>query len=46
MDEAKHAVLLDELRTTAGTMLLKSNSQIVGDADVERSVEAARKDVA
>jgi hypothetical protein len=34
MDEAKHAILLDEFRATTGAVLLKSNSQIIGDPDV------------
>jgi hypothetical protein len=45
MDEAKHAVLLDEFRAATGAMLLKSSSQILGDADVQRSVSAACEDV-
>jgi hypothetical protein len=36
MDESKHAVLPDEFRATAGAVLLESNSQIIGDADVQR----------
>jgi len=45
MDEAMYAVLLDELRAAAGAMLFKSNSQIIGDADVERAVSATGKNV-
>jgi hypothetical protein len=45
MDEAMNAVLLDEFRAATGAMLLKSSSQIIGDADVERAVSAAGENV-
>ena len=45
MYKAKHAVLFDEFRATTGAVLLKSNSQVVGDADVQRSVSAVCENV-
>jgi hypothetical protein len=45
MDEAMNAVLLDELRATAGAMLFQPTPEIVGDADVKCSVSAAGENV-
>jgi hypothetical protein len=45
MDEAMHTILLDEFGTSAAAMLLKPNPEIVGDANVERSMPAARENV-
>jgi hypothetical protein len=45
MYEAEHAVLLDELRTTAGAVLLQPNPEVIGDADVKRAVSAAGENV-
>jgi hypothetical protein len=45
MNEAMHTVFLDEFRTMTAAMLLKPCPQVIGDADVERSVSAAGEDV-
>jgi hypothetical protein len=45
MDEAVHTIFLDEFRAATAAMLLKPDPQIVGDADVERSVPAAGEDI-
>jgi hypothetical protein len=45
MDETKYGVLLDEFRATTAAMQFKPCPQIIGDADVERSVPAAGEDV-
>jgi hypothetical protein len=41
MDEAVHAIFLDEFRAAAAAVLLKPCPQVVGDADVKRSVFSA-----
>ena len=45
MDEAVHTIFLDEFRAANAAVLLKPCSQVVGDADVERSVAAVGEDV-
>src|SRR4051812_32257334 len=45
MDEAKHTVLLDELRAATGAVLLESYPQVIGDANVERAVSATGENV-
>ena len=40
-----HAIFLDEGRALAAAMLFKPYPQIVGDADVERSVPAAGEEI-
>jgi hypothetical protein len=45
MDEAVHTIFLDEFRAATAAVLLKPCPQVVGDADVERSVAAAGEDV-
>ena len=45
MNEAMHTVFLDEFRTMTAAMLLKPCPQVIGDADVERSMSAAGEDV-
>jgi hypothetical protein len=45
MDEAVHTIFLDEFRAVTAPVLFKPCPQIVGDADVQRSVPAAGEDV-
>jgi hypothetical protein len=45
MDEAVHTIFLDEFRAAAAAMALKPNPEIVGNANVKRSVPAARENI-
>jgi hypothetical protein len=45
MDEAVHILFLDEFRAATAAVPLKPCPQVIGDADLERSVAAAGEDV-
>jgi hypothetical protein len=45
MDEVMHTVFLDKFRAMTVAMLIKLGPQIIGDANVERSVSAASENV-
>ena len=45
MDQEEHAIFLDEFRAAAAAVLLKSCRQVIGDADIKRSMFPAGEDV-
>jgi hypothetical protein len=45
MDEAVHTIFLDEFRAATAAVPLKPCPQVIGDADLERSVAAAGEDI-